>query len=177
MKQQAIELISFTVDSEGNKSPPAASGNLSLDDLSSNYLTDAQRNLEFLTSADVKNNFYAYPADTLKRTKGVTRSYTMNAGLWRGWDFGVGNEQAESVSPSQIPFGSRTILTAERFQSGNIRGARSHGIMGAAHRSLGTSAHTRLDFFNFSFVDGHAEFIHKEIAKNNQNRDEQGPTP
>ncbi|NQZ56821.1 MAG: prepilin-type N-terminal cleavage/methylation domain-containing protein [Lentisphaeraceae bacterium] len=178
LKQQGISLTAFTTDSSGNKFPPAANGNVSWDDEITDYLSTAQKNKSFLTAADVKDEFFACPADSLVRTQGLTRSYSMNGGDTGGWGSGIGNENGFSVSPSQIPFTSSTILTGERIKNGNSRGAKSHGVLGwVIGGALGSSVHAQYEYFNFSFADGHAEYMHKAIAFLHTNRDKQAPSP
>ena len=178
LKQQGIALIAYTTDSSGNKFPPAANGDISWDDEITDYLSKAQKNLPFLSAADAKDKLFACPADSLERTQGLTRSYSMNGGDTGGWTSGIGNENAYSVSPSQIPFTSSTILTGERIKDGNSRGASSHGVLGwVSGSALGSSVHARYEYFNFSFADGHAEYMHKAIAFLHTNRDKQDPTP
>jgi prepilin-type N-terminal cleavage/methylation domain-containing protein/prepilin-type processing-associated H-X9-DG protein len=148
----------------------------SYDDLLSSYagqpLTTAQINEAGLTSLVLDTSIFQCSEDQLERSSGQTRSYSINGGdVYGTSNFkGLANEAGGSVTVGEVSNTSGTIQLGERLNNGNQLGKSSSAILGSVASHLGQSVHNKEAYYNFSFCDGHVEFLHKGVAAAKQNR-------
>jgi len=157
------------LESNGDRFCPSLVGNVSWDDrlsiLMDRDLTQSQMDEAHLpSSVDVDNTILQCPSDDREMGNDkVKRSFSMNSGgtSWAGGDYSGLTRLDRSVLITDVEDLSNTIILGERFNNGNAIGKNGSTELGDYHTGHWKDAvHSRVDFYNVIFVDGHTEFLH-----------------
>ena len=167
LKQNAIAQHLY-IDSNEERFSPALLTNVSWDDLLSDLmgreLSQSEKDEAYLPdTVKVDNTVLQCPADERQMANDkVKRSFAMNSGgtEWGGNFTGL-TRLHRSVLLTEVTDHSNTIMYGERFNPGNSIGGNNSTELGDYHSDhWKDSVHTRVDFYNVVFVDGHIEFLH-----------------
>lgn len=167
LKQNGIAQHLY-IDSNGERFSPSLLDNVSWDDLLSTLmgrdLSQSDMDDAYLPDTiEVDNTVLQCPADERQMANDkVKRSFAMNSGgtSWAGVFTGL-TRLHRSVLLTEVTDHSNTILYGERFNNGNAVGGNNSTELGDYHSDhWKASVHTRVDFYNVVFVDGHVEFLH-----------------
>lgn len=186
LKQLSMHLFIFTDDNDSHF-PPSAENNVSWDDQINYDLTDTQKNqkkfeVASAPAAILGDKTMLCPSDTSDYGIYVGRSYALNGGSndgsYRTSDIndltGVGssgNQYAEpgvSHQASAFSDSASVILLGERFDGANRRSQWSSSVLRRTDVHAGPSQHKYVDYFQYSFVDGHVAYLHKDAAYTRQ---------
>ncbi|WDE96477.1 hypothetical protein PQO03_00670 [Lentisphaera profundi] len=124
------------------------------------------------------------PSDTSDYGIYVGRSYALNGGSsdssYRTSDInnltGAGSSGDQYTNPgvshqvSTFSDPASVILLGERFSNDNRRSQFSYSVLRRITSYSGASQHKYLDYFQYSFVDGHVAYLHKGIAHTMQDQ-------
>ncbi|MCH2206877.1 MAG: type II secretion system GspH family protein [Lentisphaerales bacterium] len=178
-QRQLAILMEIYSSSNEDYFPPAAYNGVTWDDHIVDYLSQTEKNenpLPDTVSAAANDSVFQCPADHILRTNYIKRSYSLNSGVsdWGQTDEsqlkGIGSEAGVSNRHSAFSHPSELIMLGERYHGANHRGGQGCASMGNANAHLGNSVHHITLFYNFTFVDGHVEFLNKNIAYRKQNK-------
>ena len=160
------------LDSNGGRFCPSLVGNVSWDDRLSSLmgrdLSQSEMDEAHLpNTVEVDNLVLQCPADERKMgSDKVKRSFSMNSGgtEWAGGNYSGLTRLDRSVLITEVENHANTIIQGERFNNGNVIGKNGSTELGDYHTGHWKAAvHTRAEYYNVIFVDGHSEFLHGGI--------------
>ncbi|EDM27837.1 hypothetical protein LNTAR_00510 [Lentisphaera araneosa HTCC2155] len=172
LKQISVMGYMYTDDNNSYFTYAHNGANVTWDDkLNESYLSAPLMSKAYLEEADLTgNNFAIYqcPDDDITRwNNALPRSYSLNSGsnwwvntsnaLWGG----VGSEHGDSSRINDISSPANMIFKTEQPIAGNAMGSPSYSVPGnlTMHGTRAEAFHHNSFSYNFSFVDGHVEFL------------------